>query len=457
MRSEYEARGCGIGTGSMDWSDVLNRIEGGEDARTEFTSGLGDFSSLGRTLCAFANGDGGLVVVGVDGSGVIVGVKDPETAQERLTSFLDAGCGKPITAKCNRHHTDHGWVHWIEVRRHQRQYDPFSYDGCFWIRRARSTVAASSSELPELLNTFGFVLSERQIIPSGSVNEIDVEAFRSFMRAQGMRTAGEPQSDIENDLRNAWVCDWLDRVLHPTLYGVMVFGRDPQGHPHTTNLFIQCVAYAGVDQVSDVLSTGEGKGRLDEQVDRSMGWFRSLGRRKAYRGLYRQITPFIPEEVLREALVNAVIHRDYALTGSQVLLEVFSDRIVVTSPGTLPNHVTVEQARSGGVPRSRNELMANAMVVRQLMDRRGRGWLMMRQRMLEFNGTEPELVSDEKGRFTRVTFRLRQSMAKVQETVRVLDKSRILENPLLPTTFGFRRSGTKANLRETSQRHSSDN
>ena len=391
----------------MEWSDVLRRIEGGEDARTEFKLGLGDFSRVGRTLCAFANGDGGLVLVGVIDPGVIVGVKeDPESVQERLTSFLHTGCGKPITAECNRHYTDNGWVHWIEVRRHQRGYDPFSYDGRFWIRRGRSTVAPSPSELQELLNAFGLVFTEQQIIPTATVNEIDMGAFRSFMRAQGMRMAEEPQPDIENDLRNASVCDWLDRVLRPTLYGVMVFGRDPQGYPHTTNLFIQCVAYAGTDQASDVLIAGEGKGRLDEQVNRSMGWFRSLGRKEDYRGLYRQDIPLVPEEVLREALVNAVIHRDYALTGSQVLLEAFGDRIVVTSPGTLPNHMTIEQARSGGAPRSRNEMMANAMVVRQLMERRGRGWLLMRHHMQEFNGTEPELVNDEEGRFTRVTFRL---------------------------------------------------
>ena len=113
----------------------------------------------------------------------------------------------------------------------------------------------------------------------------------------------------------------------------------------------------------------------------------------------------MPEPALREALVNAVIHRDYAITGSQILLEVFDDRIAVTSPGALPNHMTVEQARRGGAPRSRNEMMANAMVVRGLMERRGRGWLTMRHAMARFNGTEPELVNDERNRFVRVTFR----------------------------------------------------
>ncbi len=274
----------------MEWSDVLRRIEGGEDARTEFKLGLGDFSGVGRTLCAFANGDGGLIVVGVVDPGVIVGVKeDPEAVQERLTSFLHSGCGKPITAECNRHRTDNGWVHWIEVRRHQRGYDPFSYDGRFWIRRARSTVAPSPSELQELLNTFGLVLTEQQIIPSATVNEIDVGAFRSFMRAQGMRTTGEPQPDIENDLQNASVCDWLHRVLRPTLYGVMVFGRDPQGHPHTTSLFIQCVAYAGVNRASDVLSAGEGKGHASTNKW-SVLWdgFAAWRRKETYRGLVSQ-------------------------------------------------------------------------------------------------------------------------------------------------------------------------
>ena len=77
----------------------------------------------------------------------------------------------------------------------------------------------------------------------------------------------------------------------------------------------------------------------------------------------------------------------------------------MTSPGTLPNHMRVENVRSGGNPRSRNELMANAVLVARLMEQRGRGWPVMRQTMRKFNGTEPELVQDEGGKFVRVTFR----------------------------------------------------
>ena len=390
----------------MEWIEVLRRIESGENTHTEFKRGLGDFSALGRTLCAFANGDGGLLVIGVENPGVIVGAReDPERAQERLTNFLQNGCGKPVTADCDRYLTDAGWVHWIDVPRQRRGYEPFSYDGRFWIRRGRATVAPSPSELQELLNVFGLVLTEKQVIASATADDIDKNAFRTYMRAQGMRMEDEPQPAEESDLRNASVCDRLNGTLRPTLYGLMVFGKDPQGFAHTTSLFIQCARYGGGDQASDVLSAGESRGRLDEQVHRSIGWFRSLGRKETYRGLYREDVPLIPEEALREALVNAVIHRDYAIAGSQVMLEVFDDRIVVTSPGALPNHMTIEQAQMGGAPRSRNEMMANAMVVRGLMERRGRGWLAMRYAMRNFNGTEPTLENFERDRIVRVTFR----------------------------------------------------
>ena len=347
----------------------------------------------------------GLVVIGVDDTGAAVGDEEnPATVQGRLLGFLQTGCGKPVTAECGRHESEGRWVHWIDVHRHQRGYEPFFCDGGFWIRGGGSTGAPSSSELEELLNAFGLVLTERQIIPSATVDDIDFGAVRAFMRAQGLDPDEAPQPAREDDLRNGSIVDEVDGVARPTLYGLMVFGRDPQVYAHTLSLFVQCRAYGGTDHAAEVLSGGEGKGRLQGQVQRAMGWFRSIGRLETYEGIRRIDVPPAPEAALGEALVNAVIHRDYAITGWQVLLEVFDDRIAVTSPGALPNDMTVDQARKGGAPRSRNEMMANAMVVGGLMERCGRGWLTMRHAMRRFNGTEPDLVSDERNRFVRVAF-----------------------------------------------------
>ena len=116
-----------------------------------------------------------------------------------------------------------------------------------------------------------------------------------------------------------------------------------------------------------------------------MGWFASLGRFESYKELVREDRPLLPQVALRESLVNAVVHRDYAITGSNVLLEVFERHVDVTSPGGLPNHMRVESVQAGGHPRSRNELLANFMLVMGLMEQRGRGWPVMRRAMREFN------------------------------------------------------------------------
>ena len=394
----------------MEWPGMARRIEAGEGSRTEFRRGL-DLAAVGKAVCAFANAAGGVVILGVDDAGTVVGVsEDPDSVQERLTGFLQSGCSAPVGALRGRHRHPNGWVHWIEVPR-IRGFDPLRYRGRFYIRRARGSVEPSPQELQELFNVFGFVFTEEQVIPAAGVRDIDMHAFRSFRHGRGLDTEEEPQPSVEDDLRNARVLRDIDGALHPTLYGLMVFGRDPQGHPHAGSFWIQCTAYADRDRASDVILAGEGRGRLDEQVRRALGWLKGLGWTETCTGILREDRPLIPEPAIREALVNAVAHRDYALIGSPVQLEVFRDRVAVTSPGTLPDHMTVESVRFGGVPRSRNEGMANAMIVARLMEGRGLGWLRMRRAMRAFNGTEPELVSDDGGKFVRVTFRLKPETA----------------------------------------------
>lgn len=381
----------------MEWATVLRRIETGEDRTTEFKRELGNnLSAIGKTVCAFANCEGGLIVIGVDDAGSIVGLRaDPHEIHERLTSFLQSGCTAPVGALYGRYEEASGWVHWIKVPR-IRGPEPLRYGGRFYVRRERSSVEPSPAELQELLNSFGFVFTEEQTVGWANASDIDTNAFRSFLEAQGLEIHDEPQPSQENDLRNAGVLAEADEALCPTLYGLMVFGKTPQMHRQLRNFAIRCSAYAGRDAGADVILAGERLGRMEDQVRGALTWVASFGRTETYRGLFREDRPLIPESMIREALVNAVVHRDYAITGSPVLLEVFDDRMSVTSPGTLPNHMTVDSVRAGSRLRSRNESMAYAMTVVGLMERRGRGWPLMCRAMRAFNGTEPELINATK-------------------------------------------------------------
>ena len=390
----------------MEWTDVLDRIAEGESGRTEFKSELGNLRAIGRAICAFANTEGGVIIVGVDDSREIVGVEeDTERVQERLTSFLQAGCSSPVNASVGSHEDPKGRIHWIEVPR-QRGFEPLRYGGRVWVRRQRSSVEPSPTELQELYNAFGYILTEERPIQAATTTHVDLEAFRAYLRRLGLDTEYEPQPNDEDDLRNRGVLADLGGVLHPTLYGVLAFGKEPQLYPQTRNFRVECVSYQGDDRASNVLQVADTAGRLDEQVRRALGWFSSLGRFESYRGLIREDRPLLPQVALREALVNSVVHRDYAVTGSKVLLECFATHVDITSPGGLPNHMRVESVRAGGHPRSRNESMANYMLVMGFMEQRGRGWPVMRRAMREFNGTEPEIIQDESGTYVRVRFHL---------------------------------------------------
>ena len=74
----------------------------------------------------------------------------------------------------------------------------------------------SPSERQELFNHFGFVLTEEQVIRAAGVDDIDITAFQSFLRAQGLDAAEEPQPRVEDDMRNAGILAMSDGRLHPT-------------------------------------------------------------------------------------------------------------------------------------------------------------------------------------------------------------------------------------------------
>ena len=390
----------------MEWRQIRGRIEEGEGPRTEFKRGPGDLAAVGRAICAFANSEGGVIILGVSDSREIVGVgEEADRVRERLTSFLQTGCSAPIHARLGCHEEPTGWIHWIEVPR-QRGFEPMRCGGRVWIRRERSSVEPSATELQELYNVFGYILTEERAIQDATSSHIDPDAFRSYLRRLGFDTADDPQPGREADLRNRDVVVEIGGDLRASLYGVLAFGRDPQRYPQTRNFRIECIAYADDDRASEILQVADASGRINEQVERATGWFLGLGRFESYRDLVREDRYLLPRAAIREALVNAAVHRDYAITGSKIFLEVFDRRVDVTSPGTLPNHMTPDRVRAGANPRSRNESMAHFMSAMGFMEQRGRGWLIMRREMRAFNGTEPELMHDERNRFVRVTFRL---------------------------------------------------
>jgi len=224
----------------MDWFNVLDRIQAGEDEYTEF----GRYRSFSekdwqKSACAFANTGGGLIVLGVRDDRVIDGVPmDPEAVQERLTDSLRSGLSSPLQARLGRHQDPSGWVHWIEVAR-MRGPEPLRYKGQVYVRRGRSNDEPSSSELQELYNVFGLIFTEERVVPGTSIDDIELSSFRRYWQAKGLTFDLDDEIPIETDLFNREVLDRdIDGRLRVTLFGLLCFGKEPQGFPPSRNFWV---------------------------------------------------------------------------------------------------------------------------------------------------------------------------------------------------------------------------
>jgi len=95
---------------------------------------------------------------------------------------------------------------------------------------------------------------------------------------QGFEVVQGPQPAVEDDLRNRGVLADFDGSPHPTLFGLLAFGKQPQSAPQDRQLLDRVHRLRGNDQGAEGILVTEAKGRLDEQVDRALGWARGLGR-----------------------------------------------------------------------------------------------------------------------------------------------------------------------------------
>lgn len=392
----------------MEWADIARSIAAGEGDRIEFKERLA-LDKVKTAICAFANSDGGVVILGVDKHNKVVGIdQDPEQVQESLTNLLQSGLSAPVQGWLGRYQSPAGWIHWIEVPQ-QRGPTPLALaaGGQVKVRRGRSNHEPSLAELQDLYNTFGFVLTEEQGVPHTTPADLDERVFYGWMREQGIDVATAPQASSIDDLRNRFaIVQRMDGSYLATLYGLLCFGKAPQRHRQMADHFIHCTAYAGTSRADPSISVSEARGCIDEQVRAAETWYSAVGHRERFVGLLREDFAAVPVAVIREVLVNAVAHRDYAITGSKILFEVFSDRVVVTSPGELPNHVRVEAVLAGGLTRSRNQMIANFLFSRRFMDRRGLGYPRIIRALRESLGTAPIVEDDRVSRQVRVTLPL---------------------------------------------------
>lgn len=337
-------------------------------------------SSVNREITAFANSGGGRIIVGIDNDGKMVGVSNINSLISRLESIA-RGCDPSVPLKI-RSHTRNG-KELLLVDIPDGADKPYSCASGFYLRSGATTQKMTRDEIVEFLYSVGQVRwDEKPCMDFCYPDDFDEAAFKYFLDSAGVSSTG---MSIEDILVNMGVAKQHDERLIFTNTGVLFFAREPLRFlRHAT---VDCVLLAGTDKV-DILDRKELKGNLVENVKQAMIFLKMhLPLKYEITGLKRQEILEIPEEVLREAVLNAVMHRDYHFESANIAVEVYRDRVEISDPGGLPPGMKPEDLGKKSV--RRNAMIADFFHRIGAVEKIGSGITRMKEIMVSRGLPEP--------------------------------------------------------------------
>jgi ATP-dependent DNA helicase RecG len=332
--------------------ELRDRIARGENLHTEFKGGLPDKEALAKSVVCFANTDGGQLIVGVGDAGEILGIADLDASMRLIDDIAFNRCEPPVTVVQETIKVEDKTVLIVNVPKgSQRPYRTGS--GLYYIRSTNKCRQASRDELLRLFQATESLYFDESAIFRVSLKDLNLDYFEEFLKTHVGITASE--DDLKSYLENL-------RLMvngNPTLTGLLFFGKKPQSFLPTAKIIAAYIP--GTDISIAPLDKKEIAGRIPEMID-DAGKFLRLYLREEHRieGFASELRFELPEQAWREALVNAVAHRDYTIS-APIRLLVFDDRIEFRSPGKLPNTVTIPRIRLGGAHVLRNPTIYNLL------------------------------------------------------------------------------------------------
>jgi ATP-dependent DNA helicase RecG len=264
----------------------------------------------------------------------------------------------------------------------------YSLDGRYLTREDSRNAVLSARALRELMLIRGEGTWESASPSGSSRDDLDwnkVEAYSAKV-ALGVEA-------VEELLLRRGCLIRKGRQLKPTYAGLLLFGRQPQRWVRGAEIL--CARFKG-DEMDDAFARQTIGGVLPDQIRKAELFLTEhAAQRSRIKAWQRSDEPAYPPGVLREAVVNAVAHRDYRLIGSQIHVLMFSDRVEVRSPGTLPGHVTIKNLLRERY--SRNEAIVQVLADMGYIERLGYGIDRMIRAMKDAEQQPPQFEETEAG------------------------------------------------------------
>jgi len=316
-----------------------------------------------KWICGFANAQGGTLIIGKDDDGNVVGVKNAKKLLEDLPNKITSILG--IVADVNLHETKQGDYLEIVV---EPQPNPVNYKGEYHYRSGSTKQELKGAALDKfLLQKYGRKWDSVPI-PNISVANLKQETFE-FFKERGIESnrldekcrKDTPEQLLEN--LNLFENGCLKRAA------LLLFHANPE--KFATGAYIK-IGFFRTD--SDLRYQDDVHGNLFEQVERTMELLLTKYTKAliSYRGLSRIETYEYPKDALREAILNAVTHKEYQ-GGAPIQIRVYDDKIMIWNEGRLPEDWTIKKLLQNHSSRPNNPDIANAFFRSGYVESWGRG------------------------------------------------------------------------------------
>jgi len=315
----------------------------GESSFVQFKEKINSINALASEICAFANTKGGIIIVGVNDTGNVIGLTPLGISQ--LNQMISNCCSQKIypalSAETENVKIDDKIVVAISVPLGPNKFY-MANERDVWVKVGADKRRAGKEEMRRLLQESFNIFADEQPIQGTDINDLDPWLLKSFLEKKTDHEKKEITSEDEKSLENMKILK--DGLC--TLAGLLLLGK--RRYPLFSQYKISAVSWYGNDPgIKDYRESEDIKGNVLILYEESLAFIRrqlrklQMGQHVNSLGVLE-----IPSIALEEALINAIVHRNYYIQ-SNIRIFVFDNRVEIINPGTLPNTLTVESIKSG--------------------------------------------------------------------------------------------------------------
>ena len=344
----------------MDATELIELVKRGEDSRTQFKRNLANAESLAGDIVAFSNCKGGRIVVGVGDDGQIAGLSPDDIRRiNQLVSNAATNLVRPAVNPFSENvSTATGQVVMVVTIAEGLSIPHADNNGVFWVKSgADKRRVTSREEIQRMMQGAGLVHADEVPVGGAAVADVDREHLGEFFAKQYGETLDEALVRDRVSTGQLLQNLGLAREGALNLAGLLLFAANPQRFRPA--FIVKAVSFIGDDPAGDKYRDSEDIGGCIRSMHRGTMSFltRNLRRLQGDQGFNSLGDLEIPVAALEEIVVNMLLHRDYFVTAPWRVM-IFDNRVEITSPGALPNNLTVENIRNG-VSVIRNPLIAS--------------------------------------------------------------------------------------------------